>query len=107
MTHALQGTDDEAVPISYAEKSVDRINTFGQAFNLTANLTVISGGSHLLLTAEVLSSMEEYVSTRSKGRTRFLVRLVQDLTKSFQSLNDGMGDRHVSRSTPLFFDGSL
>lgn len=107
MKNSLQGTDDEAVPISYAEKSVDRINTFGQFLKITANLTVIPGGGHLLFTSDVLSSIEEYVSIRSKGRRRFLIHLVQDLTKTFQSLNEGMRDLLVNRSKPFFVNGSL
>lgn len=86
------------MPLSYAVLTANRINNFGQPFNLTANLTRLVGEGHLLVTPYVLTAIEEYISSRATGTTRFLVRLVNDLTKTFAALNKRMESNPLSKS---------
>lgn len=86
----VQGTEDTAVPLSYAVQSANRINNFGQPFNLTANLTRLVGAGHLLVTPTVMTAFEEYISQRAPGTIRFLIQLVQNLTDTFSGINKQM-----------------
>lgn len=82
-----QGTEDTAVPIQLAVRSANIINTFGRSVNLTANLTRLQGQEHMLVTPRVMNAIEEYVSERAEGTVRFLTTMVNDLSDSFQSVN--------------------
>lgn len=90
-----QGTEDRAVPISYAVHSMNRINDFGKSVNLTSNVTRLVGEQHLLLTADVMTHIETYISNRANGTTRFLVTLVKELTDSFSKLTTDMNLRSL------------
>lgn len=93
-----QGTEDKAVPLSYAVHSVNRINAFGKSVNLTSDVTRLVGEEHLLVTADVMTHIETYISDRANGTTRFLVSMVKDLTESFSKLTTGMNMRSLFRS---------
>lgn len=72
----------------YAWRSANAINTFGEDVNLSANLTRLLGSGHLLVNGRVMNAMEEYISERATGTTRFLLELVSNLTISFGSVNN-------------------
>lgn len=88
-----QGTEDVVVPIPYAWRSAQSINKFGESANLTANLTRLVGDGHLLVNDLVMNGLEEYVSQRAEGTTRFLISLVSNLTKSFASINSDVSNK--------------
>lgn len=97
----MKGTSDDAVPISLAIRTKNRITDFGRSLNLTVNFTRLVDQGHLLITPVVMSGIEDYVSTRARGTTRFLVELVDDLTQTFSDLNDRM-----ERSSRILFGSS-
>lgn len=97
----MKGTNDDAVPLSLAIRTKNRITDFGSSLNLTVNLTRLVDQGHLLITPVVMTSIEDYVSTRVHGTTRFLVELVDELTQTFSDLNDRM-----KRSSRFLFGSS-
>lgn len=81
------------VPIFYASRAASFINNFGKSANLTANLTRLEGEGHLLMNDVVMNGLEEYVSQRAEGTTRFLASLVADLTDTFASINKDVSSK--------------
>lgn len=83
----IHGTDDKAVSISQAVDAVNGINEFGKTINLTADINRLEGQGHVLVTPAVMESMETYIQTRAPGTSRYLLKLVADLTESFDGIN--------------------
>lgn len=80
----IQGSEDEAVKLEFAEKSRDVL----LAMNLNVNFTVLAGEPHVIVNTRVISSIESFIAKRAVGTTEYLKKLVQDLTDTFGSLSN-------------------
>lgn len=85
------------MPLPFAVQTANRIDNFGASVNLTANLTRLVGAGHVLVTPYIMTAIEEYISSRATGTTRFLVQLVNDLTETFAALNRRMESNPLVR----------
>lgn len=79
----IHGTKDEAVDFQYGQLSAQRIESFG----VRVNFTVIEDAPHVILSADVIRMIEDYIAERATGTRNFLRTLVSDLTATFGSLS--------------------
>lgn len=79
----MQGTEDEAVDFQYGTLSRDRLRQIG----IPVNFSRMDGAGHVILTADVIRLIEDYIASKATGTINFLRTLVADLTTSFGRLS--------------------
>lgn len=80
----FQGTKDEAVDFKYGQLSAARIR---RDLEVPVKFTPIEGAPHIILSADVIRRIEDYIAERATGTRNFLRTLVKDLTETFGSLS--------------------
>lgn len=77
-----QGTKDQTISFKFAQEGAKLLRGWGQSVQFVS----IKNGPHELLTKDVLTHLEKFIVKEAPGPTQALTKMVNEITKFFDSL---------------------